>query len=82
MVQVPTDDPHTLSWKRALIHVGLPESVPQPVRRRGSAGIGIGPVRSGQREVDPAPREKPPAYVMRSEATSMAQRIRPNLKKA
>jgi len=81
MVRVPSDDPHTLSWKRALAHAGLPESVPPPVRRQGAAGIGIGPVISGRREVDPPPRPKPPASVMRSEKTTTAERIWPGMRK-
>jgi hypothetical protein len=41
------------------------ESGPRPVRRRGSAGIGIGPALG--READPVPRLRPAASTMRSE---------------
>jgi hypothetical protein len=80
MPRVPMDDPHLRSWKQLMAHVGLPETMPMPLRRQGAAGVGIGPVRPNEREVDPAPRPKPSPKTMRSEGGSPAQRIWPNLK--
>jgi hypothetical protein len=89
MVLVPADEPRLRAWKGLMVHVGLPEDMPMPtVRRVASAGIGISPAKG--REIDPVPRPRPPASVMRSERpappragtmpTSRAKRIWPNLR--
>jgi len=87
MVQVPVDaDPRQRAWRKLMHHVGLPEDTPAPVRRAASAGVGISPAIG--REVNPAPRPKPPAEHMRSErpappssrSATMAERIWPGMR--